>query len=225
MNKIKLYIVKQNENLAEIADKFNTSKEEIIRYNPSLRYKNVYKGQPLNILIRESEEVVNLDIRPQETRSNTEDQSSVRLGLMKYSYALKDCLQIKVIYPKGLKSYKEELDSVLSSLRNETEKFGNKFVNSLSSFADTLIDFADSIYRKDIVSLKEGLNRMKRDGTDLLEASQRSPEDIESRNIVDSVVELWRDLVLALAELDFRKVINKFKEILRFYDNLLERLN
>ena len=50
MNKIKLYIVKQNESINDIALKFNTTPEEIVRINPSLKYKRMYKGQPLNIL-------------------------------------------------------------------------------------------------------------------------------------------------------------------------------
>ena len=56
MNKIKLYIVKQNESINDIALKFNTTPEEIVRINPSLKYKRMYKGQPLNILCEEEKE-------------------------------------------------------------------------------------------------------------------------------------------------------------------------
>ena len=70
MNKIKLYIVKQNEKISDIALKFNTTVEEIIRYNPSLRYKRIYKGQPLNIVVKQEEISSESKLTPVENRND-----------------------------------------------------------------------------------------------------------------------------------------------------------
>lgn len=106
MNKIKLYIVKQNESINDIALKFNTTPEEIVRINPSLKYKRMYKGQPLNILCEEEKEREKLEIEPIESLRKHSDQISTNL-FTDYSYALKDVLQIKFLYPKALEPFAE----------------------------------------------------------------------------------------------------------------------
>ncbi len=68
-SKLTLYVVQPGDTIESIALKFNTTKEEIYRFNNGIRFHNIYPGIPLNI-----ESLVNNDT-PSTRTSNDEIQN------------------------------------------------------------------------------------------------------------------------------------------------------
>lgn len=213
MNKIKLYIVKQNESINDIALKFNTTPEEIVRINPSLKYKRMYKGQPLNILCEEEKEREKLEIEPIESLRKHSDQISTNL-FTDYSYALKDVLQIKFLYPKALEPFAEYLSEITLNIKNRVK------VN-FEKFNKEILSLTDSIITKDILQLKSSLSSIN---AAIVEAFKSKKTDSDYSSMLDDLCDLWRDITIALGELDFKVVLNKFKEVLRVFSNITEKI-
>lgn len=213
MNKIKLYIVKQNESINDIALKFNTTPEEIVRINPSLKYKRMYKGQPLNILCEEEKEREKLEIEPIESLRKHSDQISTNL-FSDYSYALKDVLQIKFLYPKALEPFVEYLNEITLNIKNRVK------VN-FEKFNKEILSLTDSIITKDILQLKSSLSSIN---AAIVEAFKSKKNDSDYASLLDDLCDLWRDITIALGELDFKVVLNKFKEVLRVFSNITEKI-
>lgn len=213
MNKIKLYIVKQNESINDIALKFNTTPEEIVRINPSLKYKRMYKGQPLNILCEEEKEREKLEIEPIESLRKHSDQISTNL-FTDYSYALKDVLQIKFLYHKALEPFAEYLNEITLNIKNRVK------VN-FEKFNKEILSLTDSIITKDILQLKSSLSSIN---AAIVEAFKSKKNDSDYSSMLDDLCDLWRDITIALGELDFKVVLNKFKEVLRVFSNITEKI-
>lgn len=213
MNKIKLYIVKQNESINDIALKFNTTPEEIVRINPSLKYKRMYKGQPLNILCEEEKEREKLEIEPIESLRKHSDQIPTNL-FTDYSYALKDVLQIKFLYPKALEPFIEYLNEITLNIKNRVK------VN-FEKFNKEILSLTDSIITKDILQLKSSLSSINAAS---VEAFKSKKNDSDYASLLDDLCDLWRDITIALGELDFKVVLNKFKEVLRVFSNITEKI-
>lgn len=218
MKKIKLYIAKEGDNISIIADRFSTTEDEILRYNPSLKFKRIYKGQPLNVPLVETEEIKHESLtlrKKEEPVEEVKDNGS----LVKYNYALRDALMMKAFYKKGFKYFYNEIEDAIEEWKkNNTSKFSKKFANFLIKLADGLSNFAESLFNKDIVAIKENLFKLKSEGIKTFDENTSS----SYRTIIDSLMEIWRDLVIAIAELDFNKISQKFKEAIRTLDNALE---
>lgn len=218
MKKIKLYIAKEGDNISIIAERFSTTEDEILRYNPSLKFKRIYKGQPLNVPLVETEEIKHESLilrKKEEPVEEVKDNGS----LVKYNYALRDALMMKAFYKKGFKYFYNEIEDAIEEWKkNNTSKFSKKFANFLIKLADGLSNFAESLFNKDIVAIKENLYKLKSEGIKTFDENTSS----SYRTIIDSLMEIWRDLVIAIAELDFNKISQKFKEAIRTLDNALE---
>lgn len=218
MKKIKLYIAKEGDNISIIADRFSTTEDEILRYNPSLKFKRIYKGQPLNVPLVETEEIKHESLtlrKKEEPVEEVKDNGS----LVKYNYALRDALMMKAFYKKGFKYFYNEIEDAIEEWKkNNTSKFSKKLANFLIRLADGLSNFAESLFNKDIVAIKENIYKLKSEGIKTFDENTSS----SYRTIIDSLMEIWRDLVIAIAELDFNKISQKFKEAIRTLDNALE---
>lgn len=218
MKKIKLYIAKEGDNISMIAEKFSTTEDEILRYNPSLRFKRIYKGQPLNVPLIEMVEEKHDSLTLRKKEEKTEEVSD-KSPLVKYNYALRDALMMKAFYKKGFKYFYNEIEDAIEEWKkNNNSKFSKKLASFLLKLAESLSSFAESLFNKDIVAIKENLYKLKSEGIKTFDENTSS----SYRTIIDSLMEIWRDLVIAIAELDFNRITQKFKEAIRTLNNVLE---
>lgn len=196
MKKIKLYIVKSEDTLAGIAAGFGVTVDSIVQYNPCLRHKRIYKGQPLNIVIEEppTPPKPKAEVRVSPSGEIKRDRGQAA----EFAAALTDAILVKVLYPTGSAPFEEKVDGVVESVSNR------HLVPFLQVLKSSLLDLIAALRSKDVNKVKEALI--------VLDRGRQVESDPQKSELMKECSAAWRELTLNICQLDFVKAVPQIDE-------------
>ncbi len=228
-----LYIAVEGDTVASIAVKFRTTRDDILRHNPMLRFREPIAGQPLKI--SDNRESINNEIsNKREMIPRPKTEFNLKNTLQKIAFYTKEAIQSKAFFYENIAPIKNALDDLYLSILSTYYKIKspellNIIRTKISNITDKLIDFVDVIREKStdaIQKYKAGIKKIINELKVALKLYASKIDGTQAIELLERMLESWNLFTLKTvskkfeeAEQIFGKIILTFEEISQLLDN------
>lgn len=217
-----LYIAQPGDTVDHIAVKFNTTAEDVRRFNPVLKVREPHAGQPINIfdlrdLVRNKETEMLL----------SETETNIRMLWSKIAFYIKESILSNIFFQENLLEARAALEKLFLNLiqtyyKIKDPEIANIIKSKLININDKFIDFVAVAKEKNAIAIQNYKNELETLCYDFTQFLLNNAQNIDEAKTMDFYMfanDLWQYFILRILTKKYDQAQEIFNKILENYDN------
>ena len=229
--KFMLYVVKPGDTMESICLNFHISKQIVEQFNPLVKNRILFPGQPLNLLIEDLSTTKNVEIEiPIREEKNIVENNLPRGLFEQAAFYLKEAIDAKIFNSEKFAVLRNRLDDIYLKILTLYHKIispeiANRIQTFISNLHDAWFDLVDKIVGKRysvLDLLKNEIRTIISGLSSTIKELKTNLDDPEIIRYLKEINELWQTFVLKLVQLKFKEAEDVFQQALKKYRELEE---